>query len=58
MQAGLARNGHPEFYLDAIVSADNLASQKIAQQLISDKPRAITEGQSGLPAFKYIRKVT
>jgi RimJ/RimL family protein N-acetyltransferase len=58
MRAGLSRNGFPEFYLDAIVGVDNPASRRIAEQLISDKPKAITEGHSGLPAFKYIRKIT
>jgi hypothetical protein len=58
MQAGLARTGFPEFYLEAVVAADNLASQRIAEQTISDKPEAITEGFSGLPAFKYRRSVT
>ena len=58
MKAGLSRNGSPEFYLDAIVGADNLPSRRIAEQLISDKPKAITERHSGLPAFKYVRKVT
>jgi len=58
MQAGLLRNGHPEFYLDAIVGADNLASRRIAEQLISGKPKAITEGHSGLPAFKFLRKIS
>jgi RimJ/RimL family protein N-acetyltransferase len=57
MRAGLSRNGFPEFYLDAIVGADNVASRRIAEQLISDKPKAITERHSGLPAFKYVRKI-
>ena len=58
MQAGLARNGMPEFYIEAIVGADNVASRKIAEQVISKEPQAITEGLSGLPAFKYVRKIT
>jgi len=58
MLAGLARNGIPEFYIEAIVGADNVASRKIAEQVISAEPEAITEGKSGLPAFKYVRRVT
>ena len=58
MQAGLSRNGIPEFYIEAIVGADNAASRKIAEQVISDEPEAITEGRSGLPAFKYVRRIT
>jgi hypothetical protein len=58
MQAGLSRNGIPEFYVEAVVGADNVASRKIAEQVISDEPEAITEGQSGLPALKYVRRIT
>jgi hypothetical protein len=58
MQAGLLRNGDPEFYIEAIVGADNVASRKIAEQVISDQPEAITEELSGLPAFKYVRRMT
>jgi hypothetical protein len=58
MQAGLFRNGFPEFYIEAIVGADNVASRKIAGQVISDEPESITERLSGLPAFKYVRKIT
>ncbi len=49
MQAGLFRNGFPEFYIEAIVGADNVASRKIAEQVISDEPEAITERLSGCP---------
>ncbi|HEX4427326.1 MAG TPA: hypothetical protein VH079_18135 [Terriglobales bacterium] len=58
MQAGLFRNGFPVFYIEAIVGADNGASRKIAEQIISDEPAAITEKLSGLPAFKYVRRIT
>jgi RimJ/RimL family protein N-acetyltransferase len=57
MQAGLSRNGFPEFFLEAIVDAENVPSRRIAEQLISNEPEAITEGHSGLPAFKYMRKI-
>lgn len=57
MQAGLARNRMPEFYIEAIVGADNLASRKIAEQVISQKPETVTEGLSGMPAFKYVRRI-
>jgi hypothetical protein len=58
MQAGLVRNGIPEFYIEAIVGAGNMASRKVAEQVISNEPEAITEGLSGLPAFKYVRRIT
>ena len=58
MQTGLARNGVSEFYIEAIVGADNLPSRKIAEQIISNEPEATSEGLSGLPAFKYVRRIT
>jgi hypothetical protein len=58
MQAGLARTGLPEFYIRAIGGADNVASRKIAEKVISDEPEAITEGILGLPAFRYVRRIT
>jgi hypothetical protein len=57
MQQGLVRNGFPEFYLEVIVGADNPASQRIAERIISDKREVITEGISGLPAFRYVCKL-
>jgi hypothetical protein len=39
------------------VDADNVASRRIAEQVISTTPEAFTEGNSGLPAFKYVRKI-
>ena len=58
MQADLVRNGIPEFYIEAIVGAGNMASRKIAEQVISNEPEAITEELSGQPAFKYVRRIT
>jgi hypothetical protein len=57
-QQELRRGSIPEFYIEAIVGADNVASRKIAEQVISAEPEAITEGKSGQPAFKYMRRVT
>lgn len=58
MRAGLLRNGIPEFYIEAIVGADNVTSRKVAEHIISHEPEAITEKLSGLPAFKYVRRIT
>jgi hypothetical protein len=55
MQKGLGRHG--PFYVEALVAADNKSSQRVAEQAISDKPEAVTEHISGLPAFRYVRKV-
>jgi RimJ/RimL family protein N-acetyltransferase len=57
MQHGLGRNGISVFYVEAIVGADNKPSQRIAEQVISDAPVAIADEISGLPAFRYVRRV-
>lgn len=54
---GAFRRLHPEFYVVAIVGADNKFSQHVAEQVISDTPVALTDQVSGLPAFKYVRKI-
>jgi hypothetical protein len=57
MQHGLGRIGLSVFYVEAIVGADNKPSQRVAEQVISDTPVAVTDKVSGLPAFQYARKV-
>jgi RimJ/RimL family protein N-acetyltransferase len=47
---------HP-FYIEAIVGAENKPSQRVAEQTLSNKPLAVTDKVSGLPAFQYVRKV-
>lgn len=57
MQRGLSRIGMSVFYLEAIVEADNKPSQRVAEQVISDTPVAVTDQVSGLPAFQYVRRI-
>ena len=45
------------FYVEAIVGADNKPSQRVAEHVISDTPVPVTDQVSGLPAFRYVRKV-
>jgi RimJ/RimL family protein N-acetyltransferase len=47
---------HP-FYVEAIVGADNKPSQRVAEQVISEKPVAVTDKISGLPALRYVRRI-
>jgi hypothetical protein len=35
----------------------NRPSQRVAEQVISDMPVPVTDQVSGLPAFRYVRKV-
>jgi hypothetical protein len=57
LQNGLGRIGLSVFYVEAIVGADNKPSQRVAEQVISDMPVPVTDQVSGLPAFRYVRKV-
>lgn len=57
MQHGLGRIGVSAFYVEAIVGADSKPSQRVAEQVISDTPLAVTDQASGLPAFQYVRKI-
>ena len=54
---GSFRRLYPEFYVVAIVGADNRFSQRVAELTISNAPVAVTDKISGLPAFKYVRKI-
>jgi hypothetical protein len=57
MQNGLGRCGLSVFYVEAIVGTDNISSQRVAEQVISDTPVAVTDKISGLLAFQYVRKI-
>src|SRR5260370_21557881 len=50
---GAFRRLYPEFYVVAIVGADNRFSQRVAELAISNAPVAVTDKISGLPAFQY-----
>ena|SRR5689334_348159 len=57
LQNGLGVIGLSVFYVEAIVGVDNKASQRVAEKVISDTPVLVTDQVSGLPAFRYVRKV-
>lgn len=56
MQIGLTRNGVATFNIEAIVGANNPASQRVAQQTISPTATTITDEASDEPALQYVRK--
>jgi hypothetical protein len=58
LRHGLARNGVRTFHVEAIVGADNVASQRVAEQAISSSSVAVVDGVSGHPARQYLLKVT
>lgn len=57
LKHALAQSGQTVFYVEAVVGADNLASQRVAEQVISNTPTPITDQVSGLPALYYVRKI-
>ena len=57
LQYELSRVRVPEFYVEAFVQTDNKASQSVAGRTISTSPVAVIDEVSGLPAFRYVRKI-
>lgn len=57
MQNRFCLKGICAFHVEAIVSENNHASQRIAQSVISNKPISITEESSGERAFQYLRRI-
>ncbi len=55
-QKGIRRNGLKELYIEAIISAGNIASQRVAEQVISTEYKNTTDTLSGTPALQYISK--
>jgi hypothetical protein len=49
---GAFKRLYPEFYVVAIVGADNKPSQRVAEQVISNTAVSVTDHISGLPAFR------
>lgn len=54
---GFARNGHREFYIEAVVGVENHASNSMAKKLISESPSRGQDHFSGEEAFQYLRKL-
>lgn len=53
-EAGMRRAGALPMYVEAVVGADNPASQRVATQLFG-KGEPITDSVSGLPALRFLR---
>lgn len=54
---GFGRAGILPIYVEAIVGADNVASQHVAAATISAESKAVTDSVSGLPALQYVRQL-
>lgn len=57
LKNGMGRTPIKEFYVEAVVGVDNVASNKIASATISAKPEPIADALSGESALQYLRKV-
>ncbi|MDT3488776.1 hypothetical protein ROV93_01010 [Stenotrophomonas maltophilia group sp. msm4] len=60
LAAGIAElqngfRGHPPFYIEALVSVDNPASQNVAQEVLDDEPAPIVDDHSHKPALRYAK---
>lgn len=53
LRNGLRRNGVKRFHLEAVVSQNNLPSQRVAAKVLSATPKSSTDGESDEPTFVY-----
>jgi RimJ/RimL family protein N-acetyltransferase len=57
LEKGFGRAGILPIYVEAIVGADNVASQRVASATISAESKSVTDSFSGVPALQYVRKI-
>jgi GNAT superfamily N-acetyltransferase len=57
VRQGFQSAGINDFYLEAIIGAQNGASNQIARKLISASPKSITEKHSNEPAYQYMCRI-
>ncbi|TJV41888.1 MAG: GNAT family N-acetyltransferase [Mesorhizobium sp.] len=57
MREGFGKAGMPEFFVEAIIDQDNLASQHVASATLSPDPVSVVDQLSGKPAFQYVRRL-
>lgn len=57
LQNGLGGAGVREFYIEAVIHPDNVASRRVAETCISPAPASGTDDLSGQPALQYIAKL-
>jgi len=57
LQNGMSRTPIKEFFVEAIVSTENTASNKIAAKILSQLPISCKDEFTNEPALQYLRKV-
>lgn len=56
LQQGFSAHGHGDFYIEAVVGVDNIASQHVAQKVLGQSVPT-TDEPSGQPALTYLRRI-
>jgi hypothetical protein len=57
LKSGFGRNKVKEFYLEAVISVDNIASQKMISKLFTDAPKECIDSESGLASLAYTKLI-
>ena len=57
MQNGFNRAGMKAFWVEAIVGEDNIASQRLAEKVLSEPIKKARDGCSGDPIVQYLRRI-
>jgi hypothetical protein len=57
LTSGFGRNKVKEFYLEAVVSVDNIASQKMISKSFTDTPKECTDSESGQASLSYTKLI-
>ncbi|MCF5371980.1 N-acetyltransferase [Pseudomonas syringae] len=57
LSAGLGGHGVTQFYVEAVVGKDNIASQRVAIAVFGGEPKEGLDSESGQPVLSYTRLV-
>lgn len=57
MRNGFTRAGMKAFWVEAIVGEENIASQRLAEKVISAPVKTSTDSTSGDPIVQYLRRI-
>jgi hypothetical protein len=57
LRHGLAPTGVKAFWVEGIVGADNKASQRVAEKVISAPVSTDTDSRAGVPIVQYLRRI-
>ncbi len=57
LRHGMAPQGMTAFWIEGIVGADNKASQRAAEKVISAPVATDTDSHAGVPVVQYIRRI-